>query len=164
MTSRRLGVVTMTEPTDAVVIPFSRAHRRSGNGKPQRAVSPPTSPSAADVPGALFEVPTAAPQRLRAAKPAPATKPKRPREPKAAPPPPSRPALRAAGPDHELCEGMKRTRRVRVTFEADVYEAKFYGDRLTIFLDLPTGERISITPEAIGARVEVIERSKGEMA
>lgn len=121
---------TVTDPTDAVVIPFPGTYRGGGGGKPRKA----------------------------------ATKPKRPREPKPAPPPPSRPALRAAGPDHELCEGMKRTRRVRVTFEADVYEAKFYGDRLTIVLDLPTGERISITPEAIGARVEVIERSKGETA
>lgn len=152
--------------TDATVIPFSRDRRRNATGKPTHAASPPSSPPVADGPGALFEVPLATAQRPRStkAKPAPTGKPRRPREPKPIAPPPSRPNLRTAGPDHELCEGMKRTRRVRVTFEADVYEAKFYGDRLTIFLDLPTGERISITPEAIGAHVEVIERGTSETA
>jgi hypothetical protein len=155
----------MTEPTDAVVIPFSRDRRRSGNGKPQRAVSPPSSPSATDEPGALFEAPTAVPQRLRAAKPAPATKPKRPREPKRAPPPPSRPALRAAGPDHELCEGMKRTRRVRVTFEADVHEAHFgLEGRLILTLVFADGQREVFAIADRNALVEVIERAEGETA
>ena len=155
-----------TNPTDAVVIPFPGTYRGGLGGKPRRPASPPSSPSATDEPGALFEVPlrTAPAPRTTKPKPASAMKPKRPREPKPAPPPPSRPALRTAGSDHELCEAMKRTRRIRVTFEADVYEAKFYGDRLTIFLELPTGERLPITPEAIGAHIEVIERGEGETA
>lgn len=134
----------MTEPTDATVLAFP------GRGvRQERPVSPP------DPSTALFEMPLRAVPKQPQSKQPPESKPRRPKVP---PPPPSRPALRTAGPDDELCEGMKRTRRVRVTFEADVYEAKFYGDRLTIFLELPNGERLPITPEDISALVEVIEK------
>lgn len=136
----------MTEPTDATVIAFP-----GRSGRQVRTVSLPPDPSAA-----LFEMPLRTAPMLQ---PQPKQPPKsKPRRPKPAPPKPSRPALRTANSDDELCEGMKRTRRVRVTFDADVHSATFYDGRLTIVLELPTGERLPICPEDIGAVIEVIER------
>jgi hypothetical protein len=154
-----------TDPTDATVIPFDRARRRGASGNPSEAASPPPSPSATDEPGALFEMPLRPVQRPRAAKPAPAVKPKRPRPAKPEPLIPPRPVLHEAGAEDELVEGIKRTRRVRVTFDATVHEAYYgLGRKLTLVVDLASGQRIAFGIADIGALVEVIERAEGETA
>lgn len=155
----------MDDPASGVVIPFDAARRRGAQGKPRQAASPLSSPSATDEPGALFEVPLRPVQRPSAAKPAPAGKPKRPREPKPEPLIPPRPALHEAGAEDELVEGIKRTRRVRVTFDATVHEAYYgLGRNLTLAVDLASGQRIAFGIADIGALVEVIERAEGETA
>jgi hypothetical protein len=156
-----------TNPTDAKVIPFPGARRRAASGKPQQAASPPSSPPVTDEPGALFEMPLRPVPRPRAAKPKPAPtgKPKRPREPKPEPLIPPRPALHEAGAEDELVEGIKRTRRVRVTFDATVHEAYYgLGRKLTLVVDLASGQRIAFGIADTGALVEVIERAEGETA
>jgi hypothetical protein len=149
--------------TDATVIPFSRDRRRGVDRKPQQGALPPPSPSAAAEPGALFEVPLRAVQCPAAAKPVPAAKPKRPPKPEPLIPP--RPVLHEAGAEDELVEGIKRTRRVRVTFDATVHEAYYgLGRNLTLVVDLASGQRIAFGIADIGALVEVIERVEGETA
>lgn len=155
----------MVESADAVILPFDRSRRRDVNGNPSGVASPPSGPLVADDPGALFEVPLRAAQRPRAAKPAPTGKPKRPRPPKPEPLIPPRPALHEAGAEDELVEGIKRTRRVRVTFDATVHEAYYgLGRNLTLVVDLASGQRIAFGIADIGALIEVIERKEGETA
>ncbi len=76
------------------------------------------------------------------------------------PTPPSRPVLRPAGPEDELIEGIRQTRRVRVTYDADVVEAYRSGDRLSLVVVCGDGRREAFTIEARGALVEVIEKQQ----
>lgn len=152
-----------TKPDGATVIPFPGTRRGVPSGTPQQASSRPSRPPATDEPAALFEAPLQPVPRPRAAKPAPAGKPKRPSKPEPLIPP--RPALHEAGAEDELVEGIKQTRRVRVTFDATVHEAYYgLGRKLTLVVDLASGQRIAFGIADIGALVEVIERAEGETA
>jgi hypothetical protein len=154
-------------PNSATIIPFPGARRRGASGEPQQAATPSPSPPVIDEPGALFEVPLRAAPVPRATTPSPAPtgKPKRPRPPKPEPLIPPRPALHEAGAEDELVEGIKQTRRVRITFDATVHEAYYgLGRKLTLVVDLTSGQRIAFGIADIGALVEVIERTEGETA
>ena len=74
------------------------------------------------------------------------------------PAPPKRPVLREAGPEDELIEGIRATRRVRVTYEADVFEAYRADGRLSLVLKTGDGRREAFTIEDRGALIEVIEK------
>lgn len=76
------------------------------------------------------------------------------------PAPPKRPVLREAGPEDELIEGIRATRRVRVTYDADVIEAYRAGGRLSLVIKTGDGRREAFTIEDRAALVEVIEKDE----